>query len=295
MGLSAAEWTAKVDVLDDADELRRLIMRTDARGQIKFPDGFNGWRYDQKWQTLLRIFLVSECNVENLDFLEDIDRYLGRPEAQRGDRPTRQNLLDNYVEAGSRKSINISDKLRTKVAAALKEGDDGAVRDALDESDREITGLISADAYTRFKEELSKIQSEWARGGKAQVDVVDAVAVPHEAPSNEDLDDWNAKALKAMSKNTPTAFFQSGVLVIVTNKGAGVSPPGLGWMQQEGFVEGTVTKKGGLFSTATVVATGVRNKFDFEGALRAADPDILIEYPESSTAPKPKVSAFGRK
>ena len=300
MGLSAAEWETKVNALPTKSELRRLIMLTDGRGEKTFPDGLNGWRGKKEWQTLLRIYMDSERNVEHLDFLEDVDAFnnVAEPRDGRVGRPTRQDLMDEYIKENSVKSINISDPLRNRLAEALEKGDDSTVKAALEAADREVTALISPDAYAWFQTELrDTVQPAWAKmeaqaAGKAEVTLVSAEV--HEFPASEDVDNWNAKALKALNKNTPTEFFQSGVLVIVTNTAAGVSPPGVGWMQQQGFVTGTVTKRGGLFSTATVLATGVRNKFDFEGALRAAVPDLQIKYPESGE-PKAKVSAFGRK
>lgn len=300
MLLTPDQWETAISAHPDSAELRRLIMWTDARGDDKkFPDGYT-WRHKKGWLPLLRIFTEREYATENVDFLVDLDAFFaGTPGFGKDVTPTKQDLFHDYVAEAAPKPINISDPLRKELAAALQGGDDSTLRTSLEAADRQVTGMVTEGAYLRMQPELTEVQKAWAKveeAGKAKVGPVQSFE-RHERPAPAKVNEWNQQALRALSRSAPTPFFHLGDMVIVANPAAGQAPPGIGWLQQQLYVvTGTVTKRGGLFGAASILAKGVQNEPDFEGALRAAVPDIQIEYPQSIAAQKQKVtSAFGRK
>src|SRR5947207_3526112 len=152
MALSAAQWATQVDARPNGAELRKQIMWTDAQGEKKFPEGGNnGWRHNELWQTLLRIFLESEFSTENINFLEDVDAFKsGTPRFGQGAVPTAQELDDQYLADGAPTPINLPSHSRARLRAALA-GDDASERlAALDEADVEITRLTGNDSYPRL-------------------------------------------------------------------------------------------------------------------------------------------------
>jgi hypothetical protein len=311
--------TTKLDWLKEAEGDQDLLWLlrdggpalSDPEVEGKMPEDFRLCHADpnaRRWLVMFRLFLKKEMSEENLDFVQAVDRY-------RVNQHTLEfavEIYDDYIK--NRSSLNIRDTHRE----ALKDVFEGDVPPTLEVLDgpsggKDIwydaygscVGDMLFDGYRRFYLAVVPARKDLLDQEKAKATVgapETPQQAPHSSPEPDEVNAWNEKALRALSRNVPTDFFQIGKLVLVANPGAGAPLPGVGWLQQQtGIVTGTITKKGGVFGSPSLLAVGVqeRDTTNFEVAISLVC-DTPIEYPRAVDLPTSrggapsKASAFGR-
>jgi hypothetical protein len=288
MALTAQDWKTNAQQLEKVrglpqDELMEKLRTTGAEA---IPRTVTECLADRVWRLHLRLYLDSEHSTESLNFIDDVDAFKAGGSAA----PSAQDIYDRYVKTDATEWVNLSDPIRKAIVDAFTALEMEAYTEALGAASYDLAGML-LDSYRRFLQNVMSVQADMAAPGKvAYVGRPQKIESPQGPPQKEEIDAWNVRALQELRRNMPTDFFQLGPVVIVANPAVG-APPGIGWaQQQEGVVVGKITKKGGVFGGASILAEGVkeRDRIGFEDAIRFGF-DGRIDYPDTVDKPISKM------
>jgi len=94
----------------------------------------------------LRRFLEKELSVENLRFVRAVQKW--KEVSEKNLRAAAEEIIDEYIKAGSHSQVNISNKLRNCVLEEFQNTE--ITQDFFDEAFKEVYLLLERDSFKRF-------------------------------------------------------------------------------------------------------------------------------------------------